>query len=221
MSSFFYFGNDNDDTGKMTGTIPTQLGRLTSMVNRLYLNGHLLSSSIPTQLGQLDRMSYHFNLYSNKLCSDVPTEVRRARSRGGGSTVRYFSNVVDPSHQTIIPINTSLCRLVYRTFLLKRESNLHPSARLLTIHAHSSANHSRFRPSRAASPRTGMSPRATRSGRCVGKYHNGKKRETLAGLTQTRHHHNQHYNHGIDGPNAASPGPIPSLPNLYSNSDDH
>ena len=80
MSRFFYFGTEGDDTGKMTGTIPTQLGMLTSMGNRLYLNGHSLSSSIPTQLGQMSEMTNRFYLDSNKICSDVPTQVQALSS---------------------------------------------------------------------------------------------------------------------------------------------
>ena len=67
-------------SSKLGGMIPSELGRMSLMTKKFYLNSNSLSSSIPTQLGQLSEMTLAFRLDSNQLCSDVPTEVQALSS---------------------------------------------------------------------------------------------------------------------------------------------
>ena len=59
----------------MSGSIPTQLGRLTNL-KTLYLGGNELSGSIPTELGSLANLE-HLRLDDNRLWGPVPAELGR------------------------------------------------------------------------------------------------------------------------------------------------
>ncbi|KAI8822278.1 hypothetical protein BJ741DRAFT_96920 [Chytriomyces cf. hyalinus JEL632] len=63
---------------QLTGSIPTELGSLTSL-NLLNLSGNQLTGSIPTELGQLTSLQYMF-LNSNQLTGTIPTELGRLTS---------------------------------------------------------------------------------------------------------------------------------------------
>ena len=65
-------GNTGSESG-ISGTIPTQLGSLTSLAT-LDLNGHDLTGSIPTQLGSLTDLT-SIDLSSNRLSGSIPTQL--------------------------------------------------------------------------------------------------------------------------------------------------
>ena len=58
---------------KLTGTIPSSLGKL-SQLTRLYLQDNKLTGSIPPELGDLSNLT-HFNLYYNSLSGSIPSEL--------------------------------------------------------------------------------------------------------------------------------------------------
>lgn len=60
---------------QLTGTIPTELGRLTNL-NELLLNGNQLTGSIPTALGRLTNL-YALYLDGNQLTGSIPAELGR------------------------------------------------------------------------------------------------------------------------------------------------
>ena len=64
----------------LTSTIPSQLGRLTALTDKMYLNLNSLSNSLPTELGQLTGLvaSGSFIVTSNFLTSTIPSQVPSA-----------------------------------------------------------------------------------------------------------------------------------------------
>ncbi|KAI8835166.1 hypothetical protein BJ741DRAFT_226370 [Chytriomyces cf. hyalinus JEL632] len=91
---------------QLTGPIPTELGRLTSLT-LLNLASNQLTGPIPTELGQLASLSY-FGLASNQLTGPIPTELGRLTS------LTFFGLT---SNQLTGPIPTELGRLTSLTFL--------------------------------------------------------------------------------------------------------
>ena len=70
MTSMIYlYLNSNS----LTGTIPSQLGSMTSMTG-LYLYSNSLTGTIPSQLGSITSMKYLY-LYSNSLTGTIPSEL--------------------------------------------------------------------------------------------------------------------------------------------------
>ncbi|TPX67598.1 hypothetical protein CcCBS67573_g07467 [Chytriomyces confervae] len=63
---------------QLTGTVPTELGRLASLT-WLSLNGNQLSGTIPTELGQLTGLT-NLELNVNRLTGTIPTELGRLTS---------------------------------------------------------------------------------------------------------------------------------------------
>ncbi|KAI8822813.1 hypothetical protein BJ741DRAFT_86809 [Chytriomyces cf. hyalinus JEL632] len=72
---------------QLTGTIPTELGQLTSLT-QLYLSSNQLTGSIPTELGRLTSLNT-LSLSSNQLTGSIPTELGRLTSL---KTLRLASN---------------------------------------------------------------------------------------------------------------------------------
>ena len=62
---------------KIGGKVPTQLGKM-SKLKRFTIAENSLTGSFPTQLGNLDEVAKYFQITSNQFCSDMPTEVSRA-----------------------------------------------------------------------------------------------------------------------------------------------
>ena len=63
-----------DITGNaLTGTIPSELGQLTSLTN-MDLSYNSLTGTIPSELDQLTALTY-MNLYSNSLNGTIPSEL--------------------------------------------------------------------------------------------------------------------------------------------------
>ena len=67
--------SQNPLTRRLTSSIPTELGRTTTLQSGFYLYSNLLSSTIPTELGNLEQITASFRLDSNLLCDQVPTQV--------------------------------------------------------------------------------------------------------------------------------------------------
>ena len=73
-------------SGAYTGTIPTQIARLTALTT-LALDSNTLTGRVPSQLGLLSSVTSSFLLNSNLLSSSVPTQVGMGGGegrRGGG-----------------------------------------------------------------------------------------------------------------------------------------
>jgi hypothetical protein len=76
----------------LDGSIPTQLGDLTSLTN-LNLSENQLSGSIPTQLENLTSLT-HLNLSSNNLSGSIPTEIGNLTSL---RVLTFFENQLSGS----------------------------------------------------------------------------------------------------------------------------
>ena len=61
----------------LTGTLPSEMGLLTAIVDRTLLGRNSLTSSIPTQLGLLTGIEYGCILRKNKFSGPIPTELGR------------------------------------------------------------------------------------------------------------------------------------------------
>ena len=59
----------------VSGTIPSQLGRMTGMSETFSLFGNSLTGAIPSELGSWTGMTSYFQLSYNSLCDEIPTEV--------------------------------------------------------------------------------------------------------------------------------------------------
>ena len=63
-----------DHEGRLTGTIPTEIGRLTLM-DAMLLRGNLLTGSIPTEIGNLGDSLRFLDFSDNELSGTFPTEL--------------------------------------------------------------------------------------------------------------------------------------------------
>ena len=104
----FLSGNDPDGA-----TIPTELGKITSMTNGGYfLTSSKLEGSLPTEIGSMVDMGMWFNVQANSLSSTIPTEL--------GNLVKMSSRIQLGSNSFTMSIPTQLGRISKMThnFLL-------------------------------------------------------------------------------------------------------
>ena len=50
------------------------------MLSEFYLDSNSLTGTFPTQIGRLAKMSEFFDFNKNQFCSDLPTEVMRKKT---------------------------------------------------------------------------------------------------------------------------------------------
>ena len=75
MASYFGWG-DNYNTGKLSGFLPTELGKVGVNGARLQsflLQGNSFSGTIPTQMATLNHTHQSFRLNSNSLSGTIPS----------------------------------------------------------------------------------------------------------------------------------------------------
>ena len=86
------------NNNKLTGTIPTQIGNLTSL-ERLYLYGNELTGSIPTEIGKLTSLLL-LRLENNYLRGEIPSSINQTALYDNGglyleTNCNLYSNDVD------------------------------------------------------------------------------------------------------------------------------
>ena len=67
------------DNNELTGSVPTQLGRL-QLYDVIYLYQNALSSTIPTQLGSYSLLETSFYLNTNEFTGPIPTQLGQLTS---------------------------------------------------------------------------------------------------------------------------------------------
>lgn len=68
-------------TNMFTGTLPTELGRMTKLANRLYLSSNSIGSAVPTEFGKMTGLVELLNFDGNEFCADVPSEIAALDAR--------------------------------------------------------------------------------------------------------------------------------------------
>jgi hypothetical protein len=63
------------DNNLFSGTIPSEMGTFSNLVNIVNVPSNILSGSIPSELGGLISLTGSFYLHSNRYCDEVPVEV--------------------------------------------------------------------------------------------------------------------------------------------------
>ena len=57
------------------GSLPSELGRWSSLTDSFKVNANALSDSIPSELGAMTGMTSYFYLHSNALSGSIPSEL--------------------------------------------------------------------------------------------------------------------------------------------------
>ena len=70
---------------QLTGTIPTQLGKLTKMTDDFGLSSNKLRGTIPTELGMLTKLCNDFQLQGNQLTGTIPDVLGKLTNLGAES----------------------------------------------------------------------------------------------------------------------------------------
>ncbi|MCY3826478.1 MAG: hypothetical protein OXG10_03730, partial [Candidatus Dadabacteria bacterium] len=98
------------DSNQLTGTIPAELGNLTSLTTRLRLDSNQLTGTIPAELGDLTSLDFLY-LHSNQLTGTIPAELG---DLAGLQLLALYSNQLTgsiPSELGNLSVNLNTLRL--------------------------------------------------------------------------------------------------------------
>ena len=61
---------------RLTGTVPTEFGRMEVIYHHFRLDANSLSGTVPTEFGMMTAMETNFKIHLNEeLCGDLPTQI--------------------------------------------------------------------------------------------------------------------------------------------------
>ena len=68
------FTSDESVNLAQRDAVPTELGRLTMLETRLFLQSNELHGTFPTQMGALTELKSFLYMHDNTFCNDLPTD---------------------------------------------------------------------------------------------------------------------------------------------------